>query len=267
MLTADITNEIEKTFERIRVIELLATYSTGFDPSSEEHRKLLRKELEGSEPLITTAMVGKLLDEVEKKPIPADYFRVNGKDIPGQSIVEDAIRVLLRWVHEDPTRQGLKDTPARVARAWCEMAVGYQQDPKEILGTVFEQAYDEFILLRDIPFNSNCEHHLQSFSGIAHVGYIPQAVAGKVVGISKLARLVDCFAKRLQIQERLTKQIAAAIQEHLQPVGVAVVLKAEHSCIECRGVKKAGTKMVTSCMLGCFRDTPEARAEFLSLCQ
>lgn len=175
---------------------------------------------------------------------------------------EDAVVRLLQGIGEDPTRDGLKGTPGRVVRALREMTSGYAVDPKEVLSTCFEQYYDEMVILRGIEFASMCEHHMLPFVGEVDVGYVP----GKVVGLSKLARLVDCFAKRLQIQERMTLQIAEAIREHLDAKGVAVVVRARHSCMGCRGVKKPGAEMVTSAMLGVLREKSEARAEFLALC-
>ena len=176
---------------------------------------------------------------------------------------EGAVRTLLTYVGEDPSRDGLKDTPDRVCRALVEMTEGSRQSPKEILNRVFDESYDEMVISRDIPFTSICEHHLLVFEGTVDIGYIP----GKVVGLSKLSRLVDCFAKRLQIQERLTREIAYAIRDYLNPIGVAVIVKASHSCMSCRGVKKSGSVMVTSSMIGALRDKPEARAEFLALCR
>jgi len=175
---------------------------------------------------------------------------------------EDLVIRLLQFIGEDPERDGLLETPKRVLKAWKEMTAGYQQDPAVILNKSFEQPHDELILLRGIEFHSTCEHHLLPFYGTAAVGYIPTT---SVVGISKLARLVDCFARRLQIQERLTKQIADAITEVLAPVGVGVVIKAKHSCMGCRGVMKPDSDLVTSVMLGMLRDNSAARAEFLSL--
>lgn len=174
-----------------------------------------------------------------------------------------AVIDILIAIGEDPEREGLKDTPKRVVKSWGELYAGYKQDPAEILSTVFEDgACDEMVILKGIEFSSMCEHHMLPFIGVAHVGYLPK---GKVVGLSKLARLVDCFAKRLQIQEKMTQQIAKAIQTHLNPKGVGVVIEAHHQCMSCRGVKKQGTTMVTSAMLGKFRARSEVRAEFLSL--
>ncbi len=178
--------------------------------------------------------------------------------------IEGAVRVLLRRVvYEDPEREGLQDTPRRVAAALSEMTNGYGEDVADILGTTFEtDGYDEMVVLRDIDFTSLCEHHMLPFTGTAAVGYVPGA---RVVGLSKLARLVDCFAHRLQIQERMTKEIADAVMEVLQPQGVGVVVSAHHSCMGCRGVRKPGASMVTSCLQGVMRENPAARAEFLAL--
>src|SRR6185312_6659522 len=173
-------------------------------------------------------------------------------------------RTIIRWAGDDPERDGLTETPARVARAFEEFFVGYAQDPVDILQKTFEEieGYDEMIVLRGIRFESHCEHHMAPIIGRAWVAYIPR---GRVVGISKLARVVDAYAKRLQIQEKMTAQIANTIQEVLDPEGVAVVLKAEHFCMTARGVHKPGTDLVTSRMLGAFRDNPITRQEFLAI--
>ena len=183
---------------------------------------------------------------------------------PSREEAERAVRTLLRWTGEDPRRDGLLDTPARVVRAYEEFFRGYAQDPVEILSRTFEETegYDEMVVLRGIRFESFCEHHIAPIIGQAWVGYIP---SGRVVGISKLARVVDAYAKRLQIQEKMTAQIANTINEVLQPHGVAVVLKATHHCMTTRGVHKPGTDMVTSRMLGCFRDNALTRQEFLTM--
>jgi GTP cyclohydrolase I len=182
---------------------------------------------------------------------------------PSEAEVHQAIRTLLTWAGDDPEREGLRDTPKRVARAYREWFAGYDEDPEEMLKRTFEEAggYDEIVMLRDIPFNSFCEHHMAPITGFVHVGYLPN---GRVVGISKLARVVDAFAKRLQIQERLTAQVADVINRVLQPQGVAVVIKATHGCMTSRGVHKHGVSMVTSQMLGCFRDNPASRQEFMT---
>ncbi len=174
---------------------------------------------------------------------------------------EDAVRILLEYIGEDTSRNGLIDTPKRVAKALIEMTSGYSLSPEDILSTVFEEVYDEVIILRSIPFTSLCEHHMLIFSGTVDIGYIP----GKVVGISKLARLVDCFARRLQIQEKFTRQISEALMTHLDAKGAAVVTRASHSCMACRGVRKEGASMICSSMLGAFRTETSARMEFLTL--
>jgi GTP cyclohydrolase IA len=180
-----------------------------------------------------------------------------------KAAAESAVATLLRYIGEDPTREGLAETPARVVRAWREMTSGYDQDPAEILGRTFEESSDELIILRGISFYSTCEHHLLPFYGEACVGYLP----GKVVGISKLARLVHCFAHRLQIQERMTAQIAGAIEKYLKARGVGVILRAHHLCMGCRGVRQQDTDMVTSAMLGMLRSDATSRSEFLRLCK
>lgn len=182
-------------------------------------------------------------------------------EVTSEAEARDSVISLLEYIGEDPARDGLLETPRRVVEAFREMTSGYQEDPAEILSRCFDEQSDELIVLRGIDFYSTCEHHLLPFYGTACVGYLP----GKVVGISKLARLVNCFARRLQIQERLTRQIADAVAEHLQARGTAVVIKAHHLCMGCRGVKQPGTELVTSAMLGTFRGDPVTRAEFLRL--
>lgn len=177
---------------------------------------------------------------------------------------ENAVRVLLGDIGEDVDRPGLRDTPARYVRALHELTAGYETDIAELLGVTFPDDYDELVVVRGVEFTSLCEHHLLAFTGTATVGYIPTPGLG-VVGLSKLARLVDAFARRLQVQERMTQQIAEAIDKHLSPVGVGVVVRARHSCMGCRGVRKPTAEMVTSSMLGAMRDEPQTRAEFLSL--
>lgn len=174
---------------------------------------------------------------------------------------ERAITTLLTLIGEDPQREGLIDTPKRVLKAWREMTSGYREDPGEILSRTFDEPSQEMVVLRGISFHSVCEHHLLPFHGTASVGYLP----GKVVGISKLARLVDCFARRLQIQERLTRQIAEAIEGHLEARGVGVMIRARHLCMGCRGVKLPDTELLTSAMLGMLGEDTSARAEFLRL--
>src|SRR5690554_5582920 len=175
---------------------------------------------------------------------------------------EQAVRTLLRWAGDDPAREGLLDTPGRVARAYREWFSGYDLDPDEYLARTFEEVggYDEMIVLRDIEYESHCEHHMAPIIGRVHVGYLP---AGKVVGISKLARVVEAYAKRLQVQEKMTAQIAGCIQRALQPLGVGVVVEGVHECMTTRGIHKRGVSMVTSTMLGAFRDDARTRAEFL----
>jgi GTP cyclohydrolase I len=182
---------------------------------------------------------------------------------PTRTEAEDAVRTLIRWAGDDPDREGLRATPARAVRAYEEWFAGYDEDPREYLKRTFEEVagYDEIVVLRDIRFESYCEHHLAPIIGRAHIGYLPDT---RVVGISKLARLVDVYAKRLQIQERMTAEIAACIESVLKPQGVAVVLEATHQCMTTRGVHKSGVTMVTSRMLGVFRSRPETRNEFLS---
>ena len=177
---------------------------------------------------------------------------------------EAAVRVLLRWAGDDPDREGLIGTPDRVVRAFEEYFVGYSEDPVKVLGRTFEETdgYDEMVLLKDISFESHCEHHLAPIIGRAHVAYLPSS---RVVGISKLARVVDIYAKRLQIQEKMTAQISNTINDVLQPKGVAVVIQAQHQCMTCRGVHKQGVDMVTSSMTGLFRTDPRTRSEFLNL--
>nr|WP_043837164.1 GTP cyclohydrolase I FolE [Roseomonas aerilata] len=183
---------------------------------------------------------------------------------PSQAEAEAAVRTLLLWAGDDPNREGLLDTPARVARSYRELFAGYETDPVQLLQRSFEEVagYDEMVVLRDIRLESHCEHHMVPIIGRAHIGYIPR---GRVVGISKLARVVDAFAKRLQIQEKLTAQIANAINDVLDPLGVAVVLEGSHQCMTTRGVHKTGVAMVTSTMLGAFRDDHATRREFLSI--
>ncbi len=183
---------------------------------------------------------------------------------PSRTEAESAVRTLLRWAGEDPARDGLIETPSRVVKAYDEYFHGYHIDPEDILQKTFEEieGYDEMIVLRGIRFESHCEHHMAPIIGHAWVGYIPK---GRVVGISKLARVVECYAKRLQIQEKKTAQIANTIEGVLQPQGVAVVIKAEHHCMTTRGVMKPGTDLVTSRMLGIFRDNAITRQEFLAM--
>ena len=182
---------------------------------------------------------------------------------PTQEQAEEAVRTLLRWAGDDPEREGLLDTPGRVARAYREWFAGYDIDPLEYLERTFQEVegYDEMVILRDIPFESYCEHHVAPIIGKAHVGYMP---TDRVVGISKLARVVEGYAKRLQVQEKMTAQIAHAITDVLKPTGVAVVIEGEHQCMTTRGVHKHGVSMVTSQMLGQFRNDHRTRMEFLT---
>ncbi len=178
--------------------------------------------------------------------------------------VQDAVRTLIEWAGDDPEREGLRDTPKRVARAWKEYCVGNLEDPAIHLSRVFEEVggYDEVVLLEDIPFQSHCEHHMAPITGKAAIAYLPR---NRVVGISKLARVLHGFARRLQIQERLTAQVAQCIWDHLEPHGVAVVIEAQHGCMTGRGVRTPGVGMVTSRLLGCFLEDQRSRKEVLSL--
>lgn len=200
------------------------------------------------------------MNSISKPPTP-QRTRVS---VPSQEEAEAAVRTLLRLAGEDPDREGLRDTPKRVVKSYKELFAGYQVDPVALLERTFEevQGYDEIVLLRDIRLESYCEHHMVPIIGRCHVAYLPRE---RVVGISKLARLVDAFSKRLQIQERLTVQIADTIDQVLQPRGVGVVIEAGHQCMSTRGVHKPGVSMVTSRMLGAFRDDPTTRRELLSM--
>ena len=183
---------------------------------------------------------------------------------PDRAAAEHAVRTLIQWAGDDPDREGLLDTPARVVRAFEEYFQGYNADPQDILERTFEEVegYDEMVLLKDIRFESHCEHHMAPIIGKAHVAYLPKS---RVVGISKLARVVELYAQRLQIQEKMTAQVASAINDVLQPLGVAVVIEASHQCMTCRGVHKPGVSMITSKMLGAFREDDRTRREFLSM--
>ncbi|HKX64152.1 MAG TPA: GTP cyclohydrolase I FolE, partial [Rhizomicrobium sp.] len=183
---------------------------------------------------------------------------------PTREEAEQAVHTLLRWAGDDPSREGLADTPARVAKAFEEWFSGYGQDPEEYLTRTFEEieGYDDMVILRDIRFESHCEHHLAPIIGRVHVGYLPTK---RVVGISKLARVVETYARRLQVQEKMNAQIANTIEKVLQPKGVAVVIEAAHQCMTTRGVHKTGVTMVTSTMLGAFRDNSDTRREFLNI--
>jgi len=183
---------------------------------------------------------------------------------PSRQEAEQAIHTLLRWAGDDPSREGLADTPARVAKAFEEWFSGYGQDPEAYLARTFEEieGYDDMVILRDIRFESHCEHHLAPIIGRVHVGYLP---SNRVVGISKLARVVEAYARRLQVQEKMNAQIANTIQKVLKPKGVAVVIEAAHQCMTTRGVHKTGVTMVTSTMLGAFRNNSDTRREFLNI--
>jgi GTP cyclohydrolase I len=200
---------------------------------------------------------------VSSKPVRAKSAAPNKPERPSRAEAEAAVRTLLRWTGDDPDREGLRATPARVVRAYEEWFAGYNDEPSEYLKRTFEETggYDEVVVLRDIRFESHCEHHLAPIIGRVHIGYLPR---NRVVGISKLARLVDVYAKRLQIQEKMTAEIASCLEAVLKPHGVAVVTEAAHQCMTTRGVHKPGVTMVTSRMLGVFRDNAETRQEFLS---
>ena len=199
-----------------------------------------------------------------KFPSPVAGADAAALEAPSQDEVERAVRTLIRWAGDNPEREGLRDTPNRVARAFKEWFSGYDEDPYTFLKATFEETdgYDEMVVLRDIRFESHCEHHLAPIIGKVHIAYLPQR---RVVGISKLARLVEVYSKRLQIQEKLTAQIANAINEVLEPQGVAVAVEAIHQCMTTRGIHKPGVTMVTSHMLGQFRTDPTTRREFLSM--
>ncbi|HYG47788.1 MAG TPA: GTP cyclohydrolase I FolE [Allosphingosinicella sp.] len=198
-----------------------------------------------------------------REPGDGDLVRPASKiEVPGD--VQEAVRTLIRWAGDDPDREGLADTPARVGRAWKEYARGYAEDPAHHLSRTFQEVggYDEIVLLKDIPFQSHCEHHLAPIIGKASIAYLP---AERVVGISKLARVLHGFARRLQVQERLTAQVADCVWEHLKPQGVAVVIEASHACMTARGVHTPGVMMTTSRMMGVFREDQRSRREVLAL--
>lgn len=194
---------------------------------------------------------------------PAKKTTAKAAAKPNQADAEEAVRTLIRWAGDDPTREGLLDTPRRVVKAYREFFSGYEVDPSLVLKRTFEETdgYDEMIVLKDIRFESHCEHHMAPIIGRAHIAYLPRK---RVVGISKLARLLECYAKRLQIQEKMTAQIANTLNDELQPRGVAVVIDASHHCMTTRGIHKPGTSMITSRMLGAFRTDPSTRREFLA---
>ena len=193
----------------------------------------------------------------------AEGPEASGAPAPTREEAEAAVRTLILWAGDDPTREGLRETPARVARAYADWFSGYEQDPASLLRRTFDEVggYDEIVVLKAIPFASHCEHHMAPITGFVHVGYLPRK---RVVGISKLARLVEAFARRLQVQERLTAQIADTLQEVLQPRGVAVMVEATHGCMTTRGVNAREAVMTTSRMLGAFRENPATRREFFA---
>ncbi|MEK9672617.1 MAG: GTP cyclohydrolase I FolE [Rhodospirillaceae bacterium] len=199
-----------------------------------------------------------------KKTLTVANDPASGAPKPTCAQAEEAVRTLIRWAGDDPAREGLVDTPKRVAKAYEEFFAGYAADPAEILKRTFEETdgYDEIVLLKDIRLESHCEHHMVPIIGVAHVAYLPHR---RVVGISKLARIVEAYAKRLQIQEKMTAQVANVINDVLEPKGVAVVIEAAHQCMTTRGVRNPGVTMVTSRMLGAFRDDQATRREFLAM--
>jgi GTP cyclohydrolase I len=204
------------------------------------------------------------MDAVIKNFPPISSDPAPTPDRPSQEEVEQAVLTLLLWTGDDPAREGLLDTPKRVAKAYREMFAGYDQDPAEELGRTFEEVagYDDLVVIKDIPFHSHCEHHMVPIIGKAHVGYLPD---GRVVGLSKIARVVDIFAHRLQTQESMTAQIAGVIQDVLNPRGVAVMIEAEHMCMAMRGIRKQGSTTLTSTFTGAFRDTPEEQVRFMMM--
>ncbi|WP_336963456.1 GTP cyclohydrolase I FolE [Sphingobium aquiterrae] len=197
-------------------------------------------------------------------PEDGDLVAPQQDKLPVPREVADAVRTLIRWAGDDPEREGLRDTPKRVARAWREYCQGYGEDPAYHLSRIFHEVggYDEIVLLKDIPFQSHCEHHMAPIIGRAHIAYLP---GDYVVGISKLARVLHAYARRLQVQERLTAEVADCIWEHLKPLGVAVVIEATHGCMTGRGVRTPGVSMKTSRMMGVFRDDDKSRKEVLGL--
>jgi GTP cyclohydrolase I len=205
------------------------------------------------------AVVKSLLERPQPQPATPPVAR------PTREEAEAAVRVLLRWSGDDPSREGLRDTPKRVVKAFEEFFSGYREDASSVLSRVFEEVhgYDDIVLVRDIPFSSHCEHHMVPFFGTAHIAYYPSEIG--VVGLSKLARLVDVYAKRLQTQEALTAQIVGAIDRHLRPRGCAVMLEAEHLCMSMRGVQKHGAETITTQFTGVFRDDPAEQVRFLTM--
>jgi len=182
------------------------------------------------------------------------------RTIADYTLAQVSVIRLLEWAGEDTTREGLLDTPKRFVKAFREMTEGLRIDPASVMGAVFNETSDQMVVVKGIRFSSLCEHHLLPFTGTAAVGYVPD---GRVIGLSKIPRLVDVFAKRLQVQERMTNQVAQALMEHLSPLGVGVVIKAHHSCMGCRGVKQPDAEMITSCMLGCMKADPSSRSELM----
>lgn len=185
-------------------------------------------------------------------------------DRPSREEAEAAVRTLLRWAGDDPTREGLIETPARVAKAYGELFSGYEQAPEDVLGRTFEEVagYDDVVLVKDIPFHSHCEHHMVPIIGKAHVAYLPD---GRVLGLSKIARVVEIFARRLQTQESLTAQVAAAIDETLRPLGVAVMIEAEHMCMAMRGIQKQGSTTLTTTFTGAYKSDPHEQVRFMTM--
>lgn len=214
------------------------------------------------------AATGLAVDALFRKPHSPPSLAPNAEEVSGWVTFpwergtgpEDAVVRLLEWVGEDPSREGLLDTPKRVVKAFREMTSGLAVEPRSVLGTVFNESSDQMVVVRGIRFSSMCEHHLLPFTGTAAVGYVPD---GRVIGLSKIPRLVEVFAKRPQVQERMTNQIAQSLMDHLEPKGVGVVVKAHHSCMGCRGVKQPDAEMITSCVLGCMKEEPASRAELM----
>jgi GTP cyclohydrolase I len=204
------------------------------------------------------------MDALTKKPAQASGFRADEIVRPTREQAEEAVRILIAWAGDDPSREGLVDTPRRVASAYEDFYAGYGQDPQTVLDRTFEDVgnYDDIVLVRNIPFYSHCEHHMVPFVGKAHIAYFP---GDRVVGLSKLARVVDLFGKRLQTQERLTADIIQAVDESLKPRGIAVMIEAEHQCMTLRGVQKHGASTVTTQFTGVFRDDPTEQVRFMTL--
>jgi len=225
---------------------------THLTPEGLSHCRIPRLSGGKSQPLKDTPMKDRPAIHVVKPP-----------DRPSREAAEEAVRTLIRWSGDDPEREGLLGTPARVVRAYEDWFSGYFEDPREYLERTFEEVggYDEIVVLRDIRFESHCEHHIAPIIGRVHIGYLPR---NRVVGISKLARLVNVYARRLQVQEKMTTEIASCLQSVLNPFGVGVIVEGAHECMTTRGVHKSDVTMLTSCMLGIFRTQPETRQEFLS---